>query len=220
MMRTFCIFISLTVAALSTIFAQSSVESGGAEIPKNAVSIVPQYAAISGIRIDYERRMKGDNWLLFAPQLFVNQTGNNDYDQMTGFGMNLYYKLFLSRSKKKNATGFSRTNIYFSAGPAYQYFSLTNLEEVPETFTENGITYIGYTSGEVTTRINKFGANADFGLQFAFERFILDLYGGVGIRYAVDQNGHLMDRYDNGWLNFGYSGILLDGGVRFGFFIN
>ena len=218
-MRTFIFCLALIATISSAGYAQSDQSSDEPVELKNAVSIVPQYAAISGIRIDYERKIKNDKWLLFAPQLYLNKDGNNDYDEMTGLGMNVYYKLFLSHSKKKNATGTSRTNIYFSAGPTFQHFNLTSIEEIPVEFIQDGATYIKFSSSEITTGINKFGANANFGLQFAFERFILDIYAGIGIRYAVDKDGNLMDFHNNDWLDYGYSGILLDGGIRFGFFI-
>ncbi len=218
-MRLSSIFIALLLSISSIACAQSGLSSNDSVDLKNAVSIVPQYAAISGIRIDYERKIKNDRWLLFAPQLYLNKDGNNDYGEMTGLGINVYYKLFLSHSKKKNANGLSRTNIYFSVGPTFQHLNLTSVEELPVEFIQDGVTYIRFTSDEVTTRINKFGANADFGLQFAFERFLLDIYAGIGIRYAVDKDGNLMDFYNSSWLDYGYSGILLDGGIRFGFFI-
>lgn len=201
-------------------FAQSDKSLDEFEGFNNAVYIVPQYTAISGIRVDYERKLKDSKqWLLFAPQIYLDNDGNDEYYQMTGFGMNVYYKLFLVHSKKKNENGLSRTTVYFSAGPTFQHFSLQSIEEVPDEFTEEGITYIRFNTSEVTTKINKFGANANFGLQFTFDRFIIDFYGGVGVRYALDSDGDLMDYYNDNWLDYGYSGILLDGGVRLGFFI-
>ena len=218
-MRIFIFCLALIAIINSTGNAQSDLSSDDPIDLKNAVSIVPQYAAISGIRIDYERKIKNDRWLLFAPQLYLNKDGNSNYGEMTGLGMNVYYKLYLSQSKKKNANGLSRTNIYFSAGPTFQHFNLTSVEEIPVEFIQDGATYIRFSSSEVTTKINKYGANADFGLQFAFERFLLDIYAGIGIRYAVDTDGNLMDFYNSSWLDYGYSGIILDGGIRFGFFI-
>lgn len=219
-MKFITVCFTLLAAINSVAYAQSDLYSDDIVEFNNAISIVPQYTAISGIRIDYERKLKNDDkWLLFASQLYLDKDGNNDYNEMTGVGMNVYYKLFLSQSKKKNDNGMSRTNVYFSAGPTFQHFSLKSTEELPVEFTEEGITYIRFQSNDVTTGITKLGANANFGLQFIFERFLLDFYGGIGIRYAYASDGDLIDFYNDNWLDYGYSGILLDGGVRFGFFI-
>lgn len=219
-MKFFNICLTLLFAIYSIGFSQTDQPVDEFVGFNNTIAIVPQYAAISGIRIDYERKIKsGKQWLQLAPQIYLDNNGYSNIDQLTGFGMNAYYKLYLSHSKKKNTNGLSRTTLYFSAGPTFQHYNLINTEEIPYESVELGISYIRFASGDVTTKINKIGGNVNFGMQFAFERFILDLYTGIGIRYAMDENGKLMDDYNNDWLDFGYSGILLDGGVRLGFFI-
>lgn len=213
-----CFVIFLVIHA--TGYAQTDQPPDEFEGFKNTISIVPQYVAISGIRIDYERKLNsGNTWLVIAPQLYVDNNGYDNFDQLTGFGMNAYYKMYLFHSKKKNTNGLSRTTLYFSAGPTYQHLNLVATEEVPYETVELGITYTRFASAEVTTRVNKIGGNADFGMQFAFGRFLLDFYAGIGIRYAIDENGNMMEYHNYGWLDFGYSGILLDGGIRLGFFI-
>lgn len=215
---SFCLILILSINSL--VHAQSGSSSTDPVDYKNAIAIVPQYATIAGFRIDYERRIKNnDKWLLFAPQLYLNKGNLEGYEEMTGYGMNVYYKQFLFHSNNKNSNNISKTNIYFSIGPTFQHFSLTDVEELPVEFIQDGVTYIRFTSGEVITRINKIGANANFGLQFTFGLFILDIYTGIGIRYAFDEDGHLTDIHNSQWVDYGYSGMLLDGGIRFGFFI-
>lgn len=219
-MKLFTFCLTLVLALNSSIYAQSGSSSPDSMVYINAIAIVPQYATISGFRIDYERRIiNNDKWLLFAPQLYLNKNGNQGFNEMTGYGMNVYYKQFLYHSNNKNTNNISKTNIYFSVGPTFQHYSITDIEELPVEFIQHGVTYIKFTSGEVTTRINKLGANANFGLQFTFGVFILDIYAGIGIRYAFDEDGHLTNIYNDQWVDYGYSGILLDGGIRFGFFI-
>jgi len=187
---------------------------------KQAVSIVPQYAAISGLRIDYERKLKdGNRWVLFSPQIYLDNNGYDSYDKVKGFGLNIFYKKFLHLSERKNKNGLSRTTVYFATGPTYQHFSLSIIEQVPSEFIELGVTYFQFIESEIKTPINKFGANADFGIQFTFSNFILDFYGGVGLRYAIDKDGNMADFFNDDWTDFGYSGFLLDGGIRLGFFI-
>ncbi|MGV7225169.1 MAG: hypothetical protein ACQ9MH_27085 [Nitrospinales bacterium] len=221
-MKPFCCFLVLFATTFSTACSQTD-EAPIEVFPgiRNAVSILPQYAAINGIRIDYERKIKdGKQWLLFAPQFYLdNSPPDWNYTQMTGFGLNAYYKLFLNHSEKKNPNGLSRTNVYFTVGPTYQRSKLKGEEEVPVEYTEDGITYIGFKTVEGSTIFRKFGGTANFGLQFAFGRFLLDLYAGIGFRYSIDEDGNMAETFNDDWLDIAYSGILLDGGIRFGVFI-
>ena len=199
--------------------AQNTVEENFAGF-KQAFSIVPQYAAIYGIRVDYERKLKNGNpWIQFSPQLYLANNSYEEFDELSGMGMNVYYKKYLSLSKAKNDNGMSRSSVYFSTGPTFQYFNLVNVEEVPQEFTENGVTYIQFNPDDVSTKIYKLGANADFGVQFTSGQFFLDFYGGIGMRYSIGGGGVNIENYQDYWFDFGYTGILLDGGIRLGFFI-
>ncbi len=204
-MKFFLFSLVFLAAAQIEVYAQSNMPSEGIVDYKSAISLVPQYAIISGIRVDYERKLKHeDKWILFAPQIYLRADtdgGGNyyDYDDMTGWGLNVYYKQFLAHSRKKNANGLSKTNVYFSAGPTFQHTNINRRNQ--------------------TTVINKYGGNVNFGFQLAFGSFLLDLYAGIGIRYALDSDGKLMDDFNDRWIDYGYSGIILDGGVRLGFFI-
>ena len=187
---------------------------------KQAVFILPQYAIVSGIRVDYERKLKGGkNWIVFAPQLYANRNGYDRFDSFNGFGLNAYYKKFLSHSRSLNQNETSRTNIYFSTGPVFQYFNMKSIEEIPEEYVEDGVEYIRFNSQEHSTKIYRVGADANFGMQFIFNRFSLDFFGGIGIRFALDEDGKTMEYFNDYWTDFGYSGILLTGGIRFGFIV-
>lgn len=187
---------------------------------RQAVFLAPQYVAISGIRVDYERKLrKGHQWIVIAPQYYSDQNGYEDFDSFTGYGINMYFKRFLSHSVRVNDNGLPRTNVYFATGPAFQNFAMRSTEEVPEEFIDNGVTYIRYSQNEVKTRIYKTGLNADFGVQIITDRFSIDFYGGVGLRLAFDENGEIMDYFNEYWIDFGYTGFLLNGGIRLGFMV-
>ena len=157
--------------------------------------------------------------MVFAPQFYTNSNGYDQFDSFNGFGLNTYYKKFLSHSRSMNKNGTSRTNIYFSTGPVFQYFNMKSEEEIPEEFVENGVEYIRFNAQEYATKIYRLGADANFGLQFIFDRFSLDLFGGIGLRFALDEDGRTMEYFDDYWTDFGYSGVILTGGIRFGFMI-
>jgi hypothetical protein len=54
---------------------------------------------------------------------------------------------------RQNRNGTSKTNIYFSGGPVFQYFKMKELEQIPEEFVEDGITYIRFNSQSHSTKI-------------------------------------------------------------------
>lgn len=212
-----------------SLIAQSSQDAEVKEIPKNVLAIVPQYAIFKGIRIDYERKLKSDkHWIVIAPQFYLDINNPNYYysgsdygvyTSMTGIGLNMYYKTIVYQSKKGNANShLPRHTFYVSAGPNFQYFSLENSEEVAQPYTDNGITYYQYDIEEVKKPIYRVGAIADAGWQMAFDRFLLDIYLGVGLKYSMDGSGELITGGYADWVDPYYSGILLDGGLRVGLF--
>ncbi len=217
-MRLTYFLILVLVLSANDLFAQENEDSDPFPGFSQALSIVPQYAAISGIRVDYERKLKsGTDWLLFAPQFYSDKNGYDDFDSFSGLGMNVYFKKFIAHARSTNSNGLPRVNIYFSAGPTFQYFDLKSTEEVPEEYMEDGVTYIRFNSEDVSSKIYKIGVNTDFGIQFIFDRFVLDLYTGMGVRFAQDGEWKTAEILNDYWVEPGYSGVLLDGGIRFGF---
>ncbi len=224
-----------TIAAIllaTSSFAQQETEAAKTIVePQNAISFVPQYAIIKGIRIDYERRIKNsNNWVVIAPLFFLdagnrsyyyyyNNTDYASYETMVGIGVNLYYKTIVYKSNKINLkSGLPRHSLYLAAGPNYQNFTLTNSEEVAVPFIDNGITYYQFDTQNVKKPINRFGAVVDVGWQLTFDRFLLDLYLGVALKYSTGEDGSIIKTNYAQWIDLDYSGILLDGGVRVGMF--
>ena len=214
-----------------SIFGQSlSGLTGDAKQFKNALAIVPQYAFYHGFRIDYERKIKNsDQWIVLAPQIYsdisnnnyyyYSSTGYSAYQSMVGFGINAYYKLMVFKSARKNlGSNLPRHALYFSAGPNFQYFKLKNMEEVAHPFIEDGVTYYKFELEDVTKPIYRIGAIANVGWQFTFDRFLIDFYFGLAIKYSLDEDGKLIRDTYSDWVDPAYSGVLLDGGVRLGFF--
>lgn len=211
-------------------FAQDTLGTGSYyKKVHNAVSFLPQYAASKGIRIDYERKLKDtDNWIVVAPQIYLDTKDSyyyyynnaySSYETMTGFGINLYYKIIVYKSPRKNIfCDLSKFSLYFAAGPNYQHYSLFNTEDQLKEFVENGITYYEFEQVEVTKPINRYGAVVDTGFQIALERFLFDIYLGVAFKYSTGEDGKMIESAYNDWIDMDYSGILLDGGLRIGFF--
>lgn len=223
------ILIILALSVGAPIYAQQETEVANTITePQNALSFVPQYAILNGLRVDYERRIKnGNHWIVMAPTFFLDASNNNyyydddysSYETMVGVGINLYYKSIVYKSNRINVkSGLPRHSLYFSAGPNYQYFSLTNTEEIAVPFVDNGITYYEFDLQDIKKTINRFGAIANVGWQLAFGRFMLDLYLGVAVKYSTGEGGGIIKTNYAEWTDLDYSGILLDGGVRVGMF--
>lgn len=221
------ILIAITIT--TPVFSQQTdktVELPGQ--PQNAIALVPFYSFFNGIRIDYEKRIKnGDHWVVIAPQIYtdIDGSGNNNnspytaYETMGGVGINLYFKTIAYKSDKINwKSGLPRQSLYLQAGPNYQHFTLKNTEEVAIPFIEDGTTYYQFDTQEVKKKINRYGAVVDVGWQLAFDKFLIDFYLGLAVKYSFDDNGELIRSTNTRWVDIDYSGIFMDAGVRVGMF--
>ena len=186
------------------------------EIEKRAfkLGVVPQYAIINGARFDLDFRMKKPNhWITVAPQVYIRDQGNLDWDyhSMFGAGIEIQHKIFLT-SQAQNRS------IYIAYGPVFNFFSVKDNGLTARQFVENGGTYIGLIEDELTTNIYKIGGNLIFGIQYIIsERFYIDPYLGTGIRFSFDnRTSGLHGYYNDWWSDMGYSGTLIVGGMRFG----
>ncbi len=213
------IFLTLCIICPAFTFAQDISPEDPFPKYQRALSFLPQYVGIYGIRMDYERKLaNGAHWLVFAPQYYYGQTdGLEWYDELKGAGLNTYFKKFVYHYGKLNYNKLFRTNIYVQAGPTFQYFNLKSSEQYPEEYRENGVTYIRFNTQDINTKVYKVGLNIDFGMQFMFDQFLMDFYLGIGYRHAFDNHNILETDSESYWLDPTYTGVLLDGGVRFGF---
>lgn len=201
------IFVPVMLSAQSSDNKENNRNSFG-------LGIVPQYAAVNGMRMDFDIRLNDSNhWLVLAPQMYlVNENANRyrEYNSMTGAGIELQHKIFLNKNEKV-------VNTYFSYGPVFNYFSIKDNGLLPNDFSENGANYIGITEGEMTTRIFKTGGNVIFGIQFLLDNLYLDIYAGTGIRFSYDDKTSGLHKYYNDWWGeMGYSGTLMTGGIKLG----
>ena len=178
------------------------------------VGFVPQYSITDGFRFDLDFRLNDKNqWLVVAPQVYINTGSNWDYDinSLTGFGLEAQHRIYI-----KN-TPFPK-GFYLAYGSVFNYFSVKDDGYVYESYLEDGATYHELNEDEMTTRIYKVGGNLIVGVQFLVaDFFYIDTYLGTGMRFSFDDKSRgLHDYYNDWWGDIGYSGSLLVGGVRFG----
>jgi hypothetical protein len=187
-------------------------------MPRMGIGFVPQYTISGGMRFDIDRRISktSNQWLIISPQVFMvsgNRFGH-DFKELSGFGLDLKHKIYLKPNTMK-PVGF-----YAQYGVMFQYFSITENRQYTELVSENGVEYYEVTEGDLNTKLYKFGGNFHIGYQWLVnDKVYFDLYSGAGIRISHNNQKDGFDTwYNNYWVDYGYSGTLLDAGFRVGFY--
>jgi hypothetical protein len=177
-------------------------------------SFVPQYLINKGIRIDIEKQITPRSFIQFCPQFYLGEQkdfnstdiyyddvnyDDDDFNKVTGGGLNIYHKIFAN-------TDFTRNGVYFSYGFSFSYFEIDYYEE-----------YLGSTIN-ANGKIQKYGGDLLIGYQFFFgSKLSLDLYTGAGTRFStMDTNGENHDRFNSNYFGYNYQGNLLHVGLRIG----
>jgi hypothetical protein len=184
--------------------------------PRVAVGFVPQYTISGGLRFDIDRSISktSNQWLVFSPQVFM-VTGSrygHDFEDLSGVGMDVKHKIYLKPGSMKPS------GYYVQYGIMFQYFSINEYREYTESYIEDGAEYYEVVEGELNTRLYKYGGNFHLGYQWLVgDKVYFDIYAGAGIRISHNNHNDGFDTwYNNYWVDYGYSGTLLDGGFRVG----
>lgn len=206
------IFLSISCITLN---AQENPEGG--ENAKLAISIVPQYTLIGGIRLDIDKRIGETNsYLVFSPQFYSNRNDlfwNFSYDQLTGAGLKVHHRYFMVNKPRPEG-------LYIQYGVSYNYTRIkyTDIDWVNTDFGGSS----AQVEDEVTVveNIHKMGGDAIIGIQVsAYENLIVDFYLGVGYRGSIYQGKRTY--FDSEYLsifNPAHRGVLPIGGFRIGVF--
>ena len=211
-MKKYILIFSLLLSIPSLILAQDIVPFA----PRLAVGFVPQYTIAGGMRFDIDKSISktSSQWLIFSPQIFMVTGGrfNHNFKDMWAVGLDIKHRIFLKPGSMKPH------GYYVQYGVMFQYFSITENREYTAPFTENGVEYFGVVSGDLNARLTKYGGNFHLGYQWLIgDRVYFDIYSGAGIRISHNNHNEGFDTwYNNSWVDYGYSGTLLDGGFRIG----
>jgi hypothetical protein len=187
-------------------------------IPRMGLGFVPQYTISGGMRFDIDRSISktSNQWLIISPQVFMvsGKRFGHDFKELSGVGLDLKHKIYLKPGTMK-PVGF-----YAQYGVMFQYFSITENRQYTELVSENGVEYYEVTEGDLNTKLYKFGGNFHIGYQWLVnDKVYFDLYSGGGIRMSRNNQKDGFDTwYNNYWIDYGYSGTLLDAGFRVGFY--
>lgn len=172
--------------------------------PVVMISLVPQYAFQSGFRMDFDLPLNERNWIQLAPIFFA---GNNvemsitSADKLGGLALHAYHRYYPEAQR-------DRFKPYMAWGPVFQYYSL------------DFKVYNGNIKVSKHTNINRFGADLTMGFVSQGSALFFDFYAGAGIRESIlsgDKDSG--EQFNDTFLDFGYSGVLLVAGVRIGVMI-
>jgi len=211
-MKKYLSIFLLAIAVTISGFAQEKDTFG----PRTGVGFLPQYTISGGLRFDIDRSVSktSNQWLIISPQVYMvsGSRFNHDFKDMWGVGLDIKHKIYLKQGSMKPS------GYYVQYGAMFQYFSITDNRQYTESYVEDGVQYFGVFEGEVTTKVNKFGGNFHMGYQWLIgDKVYFDIYTGAGIRISHNNQKAGFDTwYNNFWVDYGYSGTLLDGGFRIG----
>ncbi|MDP2423069.1 MAG: hypothetical protein U1C46_03010 [Bacteroidales bacterium] len=170
------------------------------------ISFVPQFLINNGIRIDYDRRLNEKHWLQLAPQFYLREhsvTPDNDvtnkFNRLVGAGLHVYHRFY-------PGAGPGHNGVYISYGLTGQYFDMQYDEKILT------------NSVERYSRITKAGAEINVGSTVKFfDLFIVDFFTGLGFKYSFLKTDAVKPkRFNNFYTDYGYTGNILNLGVRIG----
>lgn len=185
-----------------------------------SIGFAPQYTFMNGFRIDLDFKINDNqnHWLVIAPQFYLKQESNDTYyynywydDNYWGVGTDLLYRIYVAEGSKAKGA-------YFSPGLTFQYFRIDGEMYQVEPFIDAGTSYFYLVEGKTKSSLFKTGPNILLGYQFNInKKLYVDFYGGIGFRLSFDnRDGDIKRYYNDWWGDIGYSGILLNGGIRAG----
>lgn len=183
---------------------------------KLSLGFVPQYAIVSGMRLDLDVKIKQNQYLTFAPQMYYNKNYTQFYPDKTdmkGAGMNVNYRFIFSRTEVPEGA-------YIGFGLVYKYFDLAYDGDVWVNFTENDNIQQELRQQLIQKEFNQFGYDLLIGYQGTYERFFFDFYLGWGFRFSdFDEKETDHDFWGETIFDPGYEGFLPTLGFRAGIFL-
>lgn len=185
---------------------------------RTGLGFVPQYTISGGMRFEIDRSVskKTNQWLILSPQVFMlsGHRYDHNFKELLGIGLDVKHKIYLKPGSM------SPEGFYVQYGGMFQYFSITDERTYVQSYIENGVEYYGVKTGEINTKLYKFGGNFHLGYQWLIgDKVYFDIYTGAGIRISKNNRKDGFDTwFNNYWIDYGYSGTLLDGGIRLGYY--
>jgi hypothetical protein len=205
-MKSQAITIILAIYLVTFAHGQSDNTKNNRESSPDArqmISLVPQYLATNGLRVDYDIRLNQNHWLQFAPTFYLrnNELSHSEYGtdfrHLIGSGLHVYHRFY-------PGNGFSDPGIYISWGGVYQNHHITYNEKL-----EN-------LEMKRYSRIQKVGGDVIIGIYTRlFDPMMIDFYAGMGLRHSfLESDAQKPKKFDEDFIGYGYTGNILILGFR------
>ncbi len=190
------LILSLVILGNFQVFCAQELDTVVVSKPGMALSFLPQYMIVGGMRMDFDYQLNSKAWLTVAPAFYYTDNSymwEPDNTSYTGVGAFVNYRYFPSGK-----------GVYALAGLNYRYLNTK---------------YSKYDDvSELKAKFNTFGFDIAVGYQFLLvEQLFLDMYLGWGFRYSLDGSDEEESYWSDAFLDLAYSGFLPVAGVRVGF---
>jgi hypothetical protein len=205
-MKNQLIFVTLVMCLATFTYGQTGSALNNQEtIPdaRHLISLVPQYLATNGLRVDYDIRLNQNHWLQFGPTFYLrnNELSHSefgtDFRHLIGSGLHVYHRYYPGK-------GMSDPGIYISWGGVYQNHNITYDERLE--------------SSEMKrySKIQKVGGDVIIGIYTRlFDPVMIDFYAGMGLRHSfVKSDAQQPKKFDDEYIGYGYTGNILILGFR------
>ena len=195
------IILLLTLISIA-VSAQDSIPA-----KKRIISFSPQYLINYGVRLDFERKISPNKYLVIAPQLYLAEQNNKTDDILTDIDdFNLLAGTGLAVSIKNFALKDGNFGAYLGYGLFYNYYYTEYFEDAE------------FEPEEVKANIHKMGFDIILGYQLVlYDVAIVDIYTGMAARKSFIDNGDYSDeRFTSSPLGYNLTGNIFLLGIKIG----
>jgi hypothetical protein len=142
----------------------------------------------------------------------INNNGENTYDKINGFGINIASKYLIGK--------FNKTKVfYISPGLTYRSLNLKLKGPMYYSYIENDVEYIAYGPSQQNFHINSVLLYTQLGYKYKFSNFFsIDVYTGIGYKKVNSLPVLELERdYEENAYGYNYKGFLPLVGFKLGF---
>jgi hypothetical protein len=209
------IFISALLIALNFFTAQGNEPPVSANQNNTYIMGVPQHLFQNGIRIEMDKRLSPNNWLIIAPTVYYRGQrgsyvfGNYDEINLKGGQLELFFRHYPA---PKKWGGF-----YVSTGGGYRYINRELSTLTWDDYMENGLTYYRVSDDPWSQQIHSITVKGIMGFKLIVDNHLaIDLFLGTGMKYSIEKNPDNQHINLDDEISFAGSGFMFVGGVRIG----
>jgi len=191
------------------------------------VKFSPQHLLINGLHLDIEKPDKQNirRSFIFSPRFYSGRTRTVDFisgrhqeeednAQVLGYGAELQQRWYVSKN-----TDVTKERTYVAYGLNLHHFAVDFEKEAwVEEIGSDGLYYYRYKMQPHREKINQWGAVAMFGAQSPLigPNTIWDIFLGVGYHNSISQSNYNTIRYNESFLDYGYTGLYFLAGIKLG----